>query len=57
MGWHRFGRSMAMSQRRGVVMVMKETEMRNVQGGEGEGGRVEEVAIGSRSCCAGERLT
>lgn len=39
-------------------MMMGETEVRNVQGGEGGiGERVDEVAIGSRSCCAGERLT
>lgn len=46
-----------MSERRGVVMVMEQTEMRNAPGGEGGGGRVDEVAIGSRDCCAGERLT
>lgn len=46
-----------MSERRGAVMMMGETEVRNVQGGEeGRGGGVDE-AIGSRNCCAEERLT
>lgn len=47
-----------MSERRGAVMMMGETEVRNVQGGEeGRGGGVDEVAIGSRNCCAEERVT
>lgn len=48
-----------MSERRAAwVMMMGETEVRNVQGGEEEiGVEVDEAAIGSRSCCAEERLT
>lgn len=46
-----------MSERRGAMMMMGETEVRNVQGGEGRrGGGYDEVAIesGSGSCCVGE---
>lgn len=47
-----------MSSRRAAVMMMGKTGVRNIQGGEGgirEG--ADEIAIGSRSCCAEERLT
>lgn len=48
-----------MSERRGAwVMMMGETEVRNVQDGKEEiGVGIDESAIGSRSCCAEERLT
>ena len=52
---------MAMCGRSGALMMgggAEEMQMRDVQTGEGErGGEADEVAIGSRSCCGGERLT
>lgn len=52
---------MAMCGRSGALMKgggAEEIQMRDVQTGEGgRGGEVGDVAIGSRSCCGGERLT
>lgn len=51
---------MALSGRMGVLMrvgVDVEAEMENFQAGEGGRGGIGEVAIGSGSCCGGERLT